>query len=265
VVEAGAGTGGHSGGGRSGKRRTLRDVTEQFRIDRHQELLATALRIVTDEGLPALTMTRLANELEYSVGTVYRHFSSKEALVAEVERAAVDLIGTSFRLSLAHLDELLTTRDVTDPALASLARVVTAIRFWIGADDVVPQEVHLLRRVFTDPGAWIADAGADRVIPAAVRLLDLARGLLDDAVDTGALREGPSLPRAVTLIAGTTGVLMSNALGPWDDDEIEGRDIAITMADDLLISWGAAVEAMAAVGALVTELDAAGHLTPRVR
>jgi AcrR family transcriptional regulator len=247
------------------KRPTLRDITDQFRIDRHRALLDTGLRIVTDEGLAALTIARLANDLECSVGTVYRHFATKELLLAELEREAVDLIATSFRLSLTHAGELLATRPAVDPRVDALARVVTAIRFWIQADEVVPREAHLMRRALTDPGTWIAADGAGRVIPVAERLLESAIELLDAATATGALRSGRSLPRAITIVTGTTGVLMSAGLGPWEEDDVDPHALAIDMARDLLLSWGADPASLGEAGALVDELAAAGHLVPSVR
>lgn len=39
-------------------------------------------RSLLDQGLPGLSMDRIAEEIDYSKGTVYQHFSSKEDVVA---------------------------------------------------------------------------------------------------------------------------------------------------------------------------------------
>ncbi|WP_113698792.1 TetR/AcrR family transcriptional regulator [Nonomuraea lactucae] len=46
------------------------------------EAVTTALRLVDEEGLDALTMRRLAAALDVQVGTLYRHFATKQALLA---------------------------------------------------------------------------------------------------------------------------------------------------------------------------------------
>ncbi|RBQ18548.1 TetR family transcriptional regulator [Spongiactinospora rosea] len=45
------------------------------------EAVATALRLVDEEGLDALTMRRLATALGVQVGTLYRHFATKQDLL----------------------------------------------------------------------------------------------------------------------------------------------------------------------------------------
>jgi TetR/AcrR family transcriptional regulator, tetracycline repressor protein len=46
------------------------------------EAVTTALRLVDEEGLDALTMRRLATALDVQAGTLYRHFATKQALLA---------------------------------------------------------------------------------------------------------------------------------------------------------------------------------------
>jgi len=86
---------------------TLGDLRERFRLQRSEEFLATALKIVTSEGVPALTMQRIADELGCSVGLIYRYFPSKNALLGELQRGSLDVLHTSLQLTIAHLDELL--------------------------------------------------------------------------------------------------------------------------------------------------------------
>ncbi len=49
--------------------------------DREQLLLDLALEIIETHGFSALTMDKLTAQSEYSKGTVYNHFSSKEDLL----------------------------------------------------------------------------------------------------------------------------------------------------------------------------------------
>ncbi|MEO1235180.1 MAG: helix-turn-helix domain-containing protein, partial [Planctomycetota bacterium] len=50
--------------------------------DRERLILDHARRMLLDGGVASLSMDRLAEAIEYSKGTVYQHFSSKEDVVA---------------------------------------------------------------------------------------------------------------------------------------------------------------------------------------
>jgi AcrR family transcriptional regulator len=246
-------------------KQTMRGIKEQFRLERHREFLATALRIVMADGLAGLTMQRLADEIGCGIGSLYRHFPSKDALIAELEREALDIVNTSFQVSQAHLEDVLTSRGIDHPGLVTLVRAVSATRFWVAAETVFPQEIELSRRMFTDPALHMDESDVARVLPAALRLLDMARQLFEDAAEEGALREGPSLQRAIVVIAGTTGVLMTSGLGRFDESLFDGRMLASMMVHDLFLGWGADPDQLSVVEGIVSTLAEHGQLIPPVR
>lgn len=48
---------------------------------RQLEIIAAAGRILTASGVSGLTIKNLAKEMQFSEGAIYRHFSSKEAII----------------------------------------------------------------------------------------------------------------------------------------------------------------------------------------
>lgn len=53
-------------------------------------IVAAAMRIADAEGVAALSMRRLATELDSGVMSLYRHVANKNALLTEITRAACD-------------------------------------------------------------------------------------------------------------------------------------------------------------------------------
>jgi len=53
-------------------------------FEREQLILDTSQQILQHEGLQSLTMDRVAAEIEYSKGTVYNHFKSKEEIISGI-------------------------------------------------------------------------------------------------------------------------------------------------------------------------------------
>ncbi len=251
------------GDSREREGKTLDDLREQFRMQRHREILNTALRIVVDEGIGAVTMQRMADELDCAIGTIYQYVPSKGALMAELQREALDILGASLTLHRSYLDELIDDKGL-DERRAALARVVGVMWFWIGAEDVFPWELEVSRRLFTAPSILLSDEEATRVLPAGVRLLEVGARAFSDAADAGALHPGDGSQRAVIMVAGTTGVQLTKRLERFDPDLFNSSALATEMARALFLGWGADPEGMDEVEDVVALLAERGRLIPLV-
>lgn len=221
------------------------------RLARHQDYLQTALRIATEEGLDALTMQRLAAEVDAAVGTVYTYFPSKGALVAEVQREAVDRLTGSYLLLRPVIEARVADLD---PAVAGLAHLVGFARFCIESVDSLAQEQRLLQQLMYDADQMVPTEEGARVVPTVLRLLDLARERFEAATAVGALQPGEPMDRTIVLAAALNGVLQVEKLARWDAELLDGRRLARLLIDDLLRGWGADPEHLAAGHAVVDRI-----------
>jgi len=234
---------------------------ERNRLARHRSYLRAALHVISEEGLDALTMQRLAAEVGASVGSVYTYFSSKGVLVAEVQREAVERLAASALLLGREVDAAV----AGEPAgSALLAPVVAFGRFWLTADATHPEEMRLLLLLLSDHREVVPAEEAARVVPAALRLLSLAEARLRSAAEGGALssgRDGGSPEqRTVALAAALTGCLQLQVVRRWDDDLLDPHTTGRHVLDALLLGWGADATAIAAAHHLVDRLEAASPL-----
>ena len=69
---------------------------------KRQEYIDTAIRIVLNGGLEALTMQALAREMGAAVGTAYTYFASKSALVAELQVLAIGRLTSTYADAMAR-------------------------------------------------------------------------------------------------------------------------------------------------------------------
>jgi AcrR family transcriptional regulator len=229
------------------------------RLARHSEYLQAALRIATEEGIEALTMQRLATEVEAAIGTVYTYFPSKGALLAEVQREAIDRLLGSFLLLRPDVEARVADAD---PTTAALAHLVSFGRFWIASLDAFPQEQLLLQQLMSDSRRAVPDDELGRVLPAIFRLLDLARERFDAAVSAGALHEGDAMDRTITFAAALSGVLGVGKLDRWELEMLDGRRLGAALVDVLLAGWGAPAEHLDAANRI---LDAIARRHPLAR
>jgi AcrR family transcriptional regulator len=211
------------------------------RLTRHSDYLRTALRIATEDGLDALTMQRLAAEVDAAIGTVYTYFPSKGALLAEVQREAIDRLLGSYLLLRPDVEARAADAD---PTLASITHVVAFARFWIASLDAFPQEQLLLQQLMNDSRRAVPDDELGRVLPAILRLFDLARERFDAAVAAEALAPGDAMDRTITFAAALSGVLGVGKLDRWDVDLLDGRRLGRGLVDALLTGWGASPDSL---------------------
>lgn len=195
-------------------------------------------------------MQRLASEVDAAVGTVYTYFPSKGALVAEVQREAVERIAASYLLLVPVIEERLADLD---PSVAALAHLVGFARFSIESLDTLPQEQRLLQLLLQADDAVPTEEGV-RVLPAVFRLLDLARERFDDAAEVGALEPADGMDRTIVLAAALNGVLQIGRLARWDAELLDGARLARTLVDDLLVGFGAARAALAEAQAVIDRI-----------
>lgn len=216
---------------------------------RLQGYLATALRIATAEGLDAVTMQRLADELDCAVGTVYTYFPSKSALVAEVQQQAIERLTRSY---LQLRGELGSTTELT--------HVVAIARFWIDIVRTYPQETRLLQLLMSQGERALSAEDVVRVAPGALRHLELAHEPIAAAIDAGALSAGDAWARTITLVAAINGVLQVSRLAHLDPTLLDGERLAAALVDDLLTGWGADLGDLAHAHAHVDALASSGPL-----
>lgn len=230
---------------------------ERNRLARHRGYVDAALHLVVAEGLDALTMQRLAEEVGASVGSVYTYFPSKGALVAEVQREAIERLASSALVLGGDVDRA--TRDV-DPPVAALAGVAAFGRFWLTASGTYPEEMQLLLLLLSDVTESVPEDEAGRVIPAALRLLGLARHRLDAAVAAGALAGGDAERRTIALAASLTGCVQLTCVHKWDEELLDPVATGRTVLDGLLVGWGASAPTLADAHRVLDALERSGPL-----
>jgi AcrR family transcriptional regulator len=115
--------------------RSTQVVPRQPRALRTREaLLAAVERLVTAEGHAAVTTTRLAAETGVSVGTIYRYFTDREALLLAAYDATVTRIVEACAGALDHL-------PANIPATEAAGALLSA---YLDASEAIPAHAGLL-------------------------------------------------------------------------------------------------------------------------
>ena len=217
---------------------------------RTDEFLRAGLRIVTEEGFEALTMTRLAGELDTAVGSMYHYFPSKGHLVTAIQAGAIARLAESLARSVDPVVEAAVAATGDPP---TLVRLVVVGRWFCAAAEVLPEEVRLLQMINTRRRSVLAEGGGDVLLPSTLALLGGIAAAVEAAEAAGAIRPGPALARTVAWAAALGGALATDDLARYLPGITGAGQLARQLNADLCAGWGADVEAVARIDRAVDD------------
>lgn len=74
--------------------------------DTHRDLIETAVRLISDKGLEALSIAALARAMGINRTTVYYHFESREALIEAVKRWSAEQLSRGMDMDLPRPERI---------------------------------------------------------------------------------------------------------------------------------------------------------------
>jgi len=206
-----------------------------------QRILDAAMGLMASEGYEVFTIARLAKELDYAVGALYRYFKGKDAILAALQVRVVDQIGEDLADVAERVDAAAETGG-WDAQKKALAHVLAGIGVYESLSDRRPTDHRLLTLSLGDPRelltSELVDAG---VLPPLRKVLGVVAQRVEDAVREGALAEGDSTARVVTLWGGTQGLMQLRKLQRVDDT-LSSRTLTDLLISGLLKGWGAPID-----------------------
>lgn len=215
---------------------------------RSDAFVAAGLHIVTEEGIEALTMARLAAELDTAPGAVYRYFASKQDLMAAIEATAIGRLQRSHDESVAPVaDEVVPLVD-EDP---ELVRLVVLARWLCAGAARYPEEVRLLQLVSSRRTATLTPDAARGLAPTILHLVAAVSTTIEAAASAGAIGPGNGLARAIMWLTAFGGVTVADDLEQHVPDILGGGRLARQLNVDLLVGWGADAAAIARIDAAI--------------
>lgn len=182
--------------------------------DRKTLISDTLLRIAAAEGIAALTMERLARELGVSSAALFRHFPTREAMLAAAGRRLAALLLETFPPEdLAPLDRL---------RLFLLARL-----------RMMSQHPGIPQLVFSDQFAKALPPAGSRAVRGAIRRsLELLATAARQASRRGEIRADLPPAQVVSVVVGTllaSSLVAAHAPGPPADPQDVWRGVVLLL------------------------------------
>lgn len=225
------------------------------RLNTRRRILDTTMDILVREGHEGFTIVRLASELDYAVGALYRYFKGKGAILAALQYRIVNSIESDVEATFRALPEKTKQH--------ALARVFAAGLVYESLTRRRPMEHHVLALSLGDPRQQLEQAEAESVLPALGSLLGRLTEVIADAAEVGALGPGDACQRALVLWGSTYGMMTLRKLERVRPDIVESRH-AEQLHMALIIGWGGVpAEAEAAFAEALTTVQSVMSETRR--
>ena len=221
------------------------------RQTRVREILEAALSLLVRHGYEGMTIQRLAADLDYTPGALYRYFESKEAIVAALQDQAVRRFGDILTASSTYVRQEVASRRGRTPALVE---VLTLIRCYTGLRRVTPAEFMIHSALIGDPRALMSDDVAATASEPMLSLVAVVAAAIDHSQERSALSPGDSQQRALAMLAALQGVLQLEKLERLVPAMLQVGVLAGAVSRDLLVGWGASRRRLASANQLVDEL-----------
>jgi len=204
---------------------------------RIRHILHTALEIAHEEGRDGLTLKHLAERLGVTTAALYRYFTSKDALVAELQRSVIAALARTTRDRADDADAFARRAGLSAIERELLGVSVSAFAFE-AFSRTAPMEFGILSMDLSAPEFTLPDREAAQVFESAWSALSDLADRLREAERIGALVPGDASERAVALWASLQGVVQTRKLARSGPDRIDPTRIARSLVPSLLVGWG---------------------------
>ncbi len=184
---------------------------ERQKAELRERILAAAKHIVVTEGLPELTMRKIADAIEYSPATIYLHFQNRDEI-------ALQLVRDGFAALIGYMAP---AAAIPDP----LARVRAIAKAYIAFGVREPETYRL---IFLDTYAWALWESTDEAKEPENGAFSFLAGTFQEAIDAGSIH-GMTADRAAELLwaslHGIVSLKLSCAKYPFDDIALPGEQM----------------------------------------
>ncbi len=232
------------------------------RAQRTEAILEAATEIVVDGGLDGLTVHRLADRLDLTVGALYRYFRGKDAIVAALQRRAAERFGRLLELALrARRDAV----AIDEPEERALADLLVVADLYAGLARVAPAEFAVHAALLGDPRVLVDDDDAVGSVGAILALVVRIGELFGAARACTALAadDAGDLDRAISYLTGLHGVLSLRKVTRLAAVTVDPERLGRTLTRTLLLGWGASEPTIVRAAGRIDALAATRSIAER--
>jgi AcrR family transcriptional regulator len=209
-------------------------------------IVEVGLNLVCEEGFDALTMQRLATELDYAPAALYRYFPSKDQLILAVQLRVLELLAQDLAAALDQAQAHLSRSRQAGEAEAALVPLIVTARVYATLPIRRPAHAALLSRWLALPNLLVELGPGTEQIPKLLELFSVVPRAFARAAECGALSDGDPMRRSIALWSALQGTMQMRKLERFELDALRYEPLFDEVLCALFVGWGAEADAYGA-------------------
>lgn len=238
------------------------DRRSRKRQERIQRILSTAQSILLDEGLEAVTVHRIARELDLTVGALYRYFPSKQAMLTALGEDIV----RGFTSSLGQITDLYEASIQDSQSLSPLTSLFVISNAFLEMAERSPARYRMVDLMLVDPRSMVPEEDRMMVLQTLFEMLARVERLLDQSSTRNLISIGHSRERTIVLWSALLGINSMFKMRRLYPEQVPAKNLAEDTITALFVAWGCDASALKShfkeAAAFLNELAAESNPTP---
>lgn len=226
-------------------------------------ILEAAVAILANDGFSGLTIQRLARELDYTPGALYRYFDSKDAILIGVQRLALGRFTTVFTAARA-LGRAIADKATLEEGQATLVEMWAIFESYKNLVEDEPTRFAVIAGSLTDPRQLVSDEDSAQILPPFAEMLGVIEAALAGAAEADVMSQGVALDRAIALMTALMGVMTLRKVQRLNSQMLDVERLARLTFRSMLLGWGVAPTALNAAEVVIKDSLGADSILDRI-
>jgi AcrR family transcriptional regulator len=203
-----------------------------------EKILDTAMKIVAGDGSEPFTMQNLANKLDFTAGALYRYYSSKDQIIAELEIRCIEEFNDLFDKAKSKIDEIFINDDKLKAV--SLIIVIGGLLGRFAFEE--PAKFAFLTNAIIEPKLMANEPETLKVAAEFKKLFIKISMPFFEAIIKKTMSDGNAAERALVYISALQGVLQLKKVARVDQALFDLESLRGNLTLTLLLGWGVSQE-----------------------
>ncbi len=209
------------------------DRRTRKRLEKTKLILSTAQTILLNEGLEAVTVHRIARELDLTVGALYRYFPSKQAMLTGLGEDIVQ----GFTSTLTELAQLYVSENPDAPH-PEITEVFVVGYGFLDMAERSPARYRMVDLMLVDPRTMVQKEDRMTVLQTLFELLARVESRLEEAAQAKTISKGPFRERTIGLWSSLLGISSMQKMRRLYPEQVPADNLAAQTLYPLFLAWG---------------------------
>ena len=208
------------------------DRRTRKRLEKTRLILSTAQTILLNEGLEAVTVHRIARELDLTVGALYRYFPSKQAMLTALGEDIV----RGFTSALTQVAQQFRT-EYQDGPLLDISEVFVIGYAFLDLAERSPARYRMVDLMLVDPRTMVQEEDRMTVLHTLFELLARVESRLAAAAEANLISPGPYRERTIGLWSSLLGISSMQKMRRLYPEQVPADQLPQHTLHPLFIAW----------------------------